>query len=79
MRVLIGFVFACGLWAQSVDYDAMGREASDWLSQYLRVDTVNPPGNETAGALWLKQVLERNGIAAQLIEQEPGRSNLIAR
>jgi acetylornithine deacetylase/succinyl-diaminopimelate desuccinylase-like protein len=80
MRALLLLICFCGaLFGQSPDYDAMGREASDLLSQYLQVNTINPPGNETAGAMWLKQVLERNGIAAQLIEQEPGRSNLIAR
>ena len=41
--------------------------------------TVNPPGNETAGARWLQQVLAREGIAAEIFESSPGRGNLYAR
>jgi acetylornithine deacetylase/succinyl-diaminopimelate desuccinylase-like protein len=49
------------------------------LRAYLRLDTSNPPGNELRGALFLKSRLEREGIAAELLEPEPGRANLYAR
>ena len=29
------------------DWDALTEEATELLSAYIRVDTVNPPGNET--------------------------------
>jgi len=45
----------------------------------LRMDTSDPPGNERPAAEYLKQVLEREGIAAQLFEAEPNRVNLVAR
>ena len=61
------------------DYDALAREAGAWLQEYLRVNTVNPPGNETEGARWLQQVLGREGIAAEIFESAPGRGNLYAR
>jgi acetylornithine deacetylase/succinyl-diaminopimelate desuccinylase-like protein len=61
------------------DFDALGFEAVERLGEYIRVRTVNPPGNETAGAKWLQQVLGREGIAAEIFESSPGRGNLYAR
>jgi acetylornithine deacetylase/succinyl-diaminopimelate desuccinylase-like protein len=61
------------------DYEALAREATAWLQEYIRVQTVNPPGNETEGARWLQQVLVREGIAAEIFESAPGRGNLYAR
>jgi acetylornithine deacetylase/succinyl-diaminopimelate desuccinylase-like protein len=49
------------------------------LRQYVRVDTTNPPGNETAGARFLASLLERNGIRAEIIESAPGRGSVYAR
>lgn len=49
------------------------------LRAYLRLDTSNPPGNEVRGALYLKGLLEKEGVAAELFEPEPGRASLYAR
>lgn len=49
------------------------------LRAYLRIDTSNPPGNELKGALYLKGLLEREGVEAELFEPEPGRASLCAR
>jgi acetylornithine deacetylase/succinyl-diaminopimelate desuccinylase-like protein len=49
------------------------------LRAYLRLDTSNPPGNELLGALYLKGLLEREGIPAELFEPEPGRASVYAR
>lgn len=49
------------------------------LQRYLRIDTSNPPGNETAGARFLIDELQRRGIRAELIESAPGRGNVYAR
>jgi acetylornithine deacetylase/succinyl-diaminopimelate desuccinylase-like protein len=49
------------------------------LQALLRIDTSNPPGNETVAARYLQQVLEKEGIAANLLESSPGRGNLVAR
>jgi len=45
----------------------------------LRIDTTNPPGNETAAAKYLAGVLEREGIPVRLLALEPARANLVAR
>ena len=49
------------------------------LQRYVRIDTQNPPGNETRGAQFLAQILKQNGIESELIESAPGRGNLYAR
>jgi acetylornithine deacetylase/succinyl-diaminopimelate desuccinylase-like protein len=56
-------------------YDDM---AVELLRQYLQIDTTVPPGNELKGAVFLKGVLAREGIAAEVDEFTPGRANLMA-
>ncbi|MCU0697436.1 MAG: M20/M25/M40 family metallo-hydrolase [Myxococcaceae bacterium] len=65
--------------ADAIDWAKAGDEAAQVLAGYLRVDTFNPPGNETRGAQYLADVLAKEGITAELLEFAPGRSNLIAR
>ena len=61
------------------DWKALGDEATALLSQYLRINTTNPPGNEIAAARWLAEVLRREGIESQVFEPAPGKANLYAR
>src|SRR5438552_18499407 len=61
------------------DWAALGDEATALLSQYLRINTTNPPGNEIVAARWLAQVLRRDGIEARIFEPVPGKANLYAR
>jgi len=56
-----------------------GDEAVKHLSEYIRVNTTNPPGNETLGAEYLAKILRANGIEAQLFETTKGRSCVYAR
>jgi acetylornithine deacetylase/succinyl-diaminopimelate desuccinylase-like protein len=49
------------------------------LQQYVRIETTNPPGNERPGALFLANLLEKNGVKAELIESAPGRTSVYAR
>lgn len=65
--------------ASSAPSDPMDQESIDALVQYLRVDTSNPPGNETAGAQVLQQILAKNGIESRLIGTDPKRQSLYAR
>lgn len=62
-----------------VDIAALQNEAVQWLQEYIRVNTVNPPGNEIAGARFLASILDREGIAYEIIESAPGRGNIVAR
>lgn len=61
------------------EWNALGDEARALLSQYLRINTTNPPGNEIVAARWLAAVLRRDGIEAQVFEPAPGKANLYAR
>src|SRR5438876_1648352 len=61
------------------DWKALGDEATTLLSQYLRINTTNPPGNEIAAARWLAAVLGRDGIEARVFVPAPGKANLYAR
>lgn len=49
------------------------------LRAYLRINTSNPPGNETDGAKFLVAQLKEAGIEAEIIESSPGRGNVYAR
>lgn len=68
--------------ARQLDWDAVRDETVRLMSEYFRINTTNPPGNELAGALFLKGVLEREGIEARILDSAelgPGRANLYAR
>ena len=49
------------------------------LSDLIKINTVNPPGNETAVARYLKQLFDSAGIPNEIIEPEEGRGSFIAR
>jgi acetylornithine deacetylase/succinyl-diaminopimelate desuccinylase-like protein len=61
------------------EWRVVGKEAATLLSQYIAVNTTNPPGNELRAAEWLKAVLAREGIEAQVFEPRAGKANLYAR
>ncbi len=54
-------------------------EAISLLKEYLKIDTTNPPGNESKGAEFLAKILNENGVEARLYETAPGRSCVCAR
>ena len=57
----------------------LGEEATGLLQELLRVNTVNPPGNETRAAEVLRDYLAASGIPCELYAREPHRANLVAR
>jgi acetylornithine deacetylase/succinyl-diaminopimelate desuccinylase-like protein len=61
------------------DWPALGNEAAALLSQYIRINTTNPPGNELQAARWLAAVLRREGLESEIFEPAPGKANLYAR
>lgn len=65
--------------AEGVAADPVEAEAEEALLGYLRIDTTNPPGNETAGAQYLAELLRKNGIDAKLIGPDPRRQAVYAR
>src|SRR6185295_19650248 len=77
-RNMTGLVLAALLAAQAAPapppFDLVGT-----LRDYLRIDTSNPPGNERKAAEFLKTILDREGIPAEIVDLEPGRACLVAR
>jgi acetylornithine deacetylase/succinyl-diaminopimelate desuccinylase-like protein len=65
--------------AEGVAQDPVEQEAEDALVAYLRIDTTNPPGNETAGAAYLRDLLVKDGIDAKLVGDDPKRQAVYAR
>ena len=58
---------------------ALHEEAISLTRDLVRVDSSNPPGNETPAALVLKRYLEANGLECELVARDPDRANLVAR
>jgi acetylornithine deacetylase/succinyl-diaminopimelate desuccinylase-like protein len=54
-------------------------EVTELLQELIRVDTTNPPGNETAAAELLRAYLEDSGAECELYARVPERANLVAR
>src|SRR4029079_19356883 len=85
MRMFSAFfalsAIAAGLaaWAAGDDNRSLGGRTRRYLADLIRLDTLNPPGNESKVASYLKQVADSNGIPAELLGNDPKRLNLVAR
>ena len=56
----------------------MQHEAVELLSQYLQIDTTNPPGNEDRGVEFFAGIFKEEGIDFKIYEASPGRSSIKA-
>lgn len=65
--------------AERLNWDAARDEVTRHLQRLIQCETVNPPGNETLVAQYLKGVVEREGLQAQILEAEPQRGNFVTR
>ncbi len=61
------------------DWPAAHAETLAHLQAMLRINTVNPPGNELPVARYLDRALNAAGIETHLFEPTPGRGALVAR
>jgi acetylornithine deacetylase/succinyl-diaminopimelate desuccinylase-like protein len=61
------------------DNRPLGDRTRQYLSELVRLDSSNPPGNETRVADYLKQVADSHGISAKLLGSDPRRQNFVAR
>ncbi len=57
----------------------VGDLATSYLRDLIRLDTSNPPGNESLVANYLKKVADKEGIPAEVLGDNPKRLNFIAR
>ena len=67
-------LFSSAVAAQSIEDEAVA-----WLQDFIRVDTVNPPGNETRAVEFYREIFDAEGIEYDWEESAPGRGNIWAR
>lgn len=60
------------------DFDALAKEATALLQEYIRVDTTNPPGNERRAADFFKRLFDREGIPCEVLDMGGNRANVVA-
>jgi acetylornithine deacetylase/succinyl-diaminopimelate desuccinylase-like protein len=61
-----------------MDWDKLWDEVIHHLQEYLRINTVNPPGNEIEGVRFFKKIFDAEKIRCEVFEPSPGRGNLLA-
>lgn len=54
-------------------------EITRFLSDLIRINTTNPPGNETKAANFIAEYLAKEGFKSEIIESAPGRGSVITR
>jgi acetylornithine deacetylase/succinyl-diaminopimelate desuccinylase-like protein len=62
-----------------IDWKAVETETLQHFQALVRIDTSNPPGNETRAVEYLKRVLDNEGIPYQVFAGDANRANLVAR
>jgi acetylornithine deacetylase/succinyl-diaminopimelate desuccinylase-like protein len=48
------------------------------LSDVIKIDTTNPPGNEEAAAQFVQDFLRKEGLESEIFSPAPGRGNVMA-
>src|SRR5258708_36588369 len=61
------------------DLGKLAEEAQGWLTDMIRINTSNPPGNEMAVAKYISGILQKESIPNQVVEITPGRGVAIGR
>jgi acetylornithine deacetylase/succinyl-diaminopimelate desuccinylase-like protein len=62
-----------------VNAQSIEDEAVVWLQEFIQVDTVNPPGNESRAVDFYAAIFDAEGISYETAESAPGRGNIWAR
>src|SRR5580693_1812757 len=79
MRSLLLFALLLPAVAQTPDWTKVNEEAMRHYQALVRIDSTDPPGNETKVADYVKKVLEAEGIPVIVAAKDPARANIIAR
>src|ERR1700692_3542052 len=83
LTVALALAAAAGARAQAPmakpDLSKLADEAQGWLTDLVRINSVNPPGNEAVVAKYISAIFQKEGISNEVIEMAPGRSVVIAR
>src|SRR5713226_3918716 len=79
MKLLLLAALAFSAVAGAQTRESVADLAARYLPELIRLDTTNPPGNETRVAGFLKDMADREGIPAELLGDNPQRLNFVAR
>ena len=83
LTIALAFVTSASARAQAPmakpDLSKLADEAQVWLGDLVRINSVNPPGNEAAVAKYISAIFQKEGITNEVIEMAPGRSIVVAR
>jgi len=63
----------------AIDFTKAGEEGIKILSDAVRINTVNPPGDELPAALYYQKLFEGAGLAPEILKPSETRANLILR
>ncbi len=63
----------------TLDPEQSQAEAAQFLKDLVRIDTQDPPGNESKVAEYFQGVLKKDGIDSEILETVPGRASIVAR
>jgi acetylornithine deacetylase/succinyl-diaminopimelate desuccinylase-like protein len=62
-----------------IDWTKTNKEIFEDFASLIKINSSNPPGNETQVAKYIQSILEKEGISSVLAGAEPDRLSLIAR
>lgn len=58
--------------------DEAKKELLALFTELIAIPSENPPGNEKQAAEFIRDIFQKDGIKTEIIEKEPGRSNVYA-
>ncbi len=77
--LLLGCSVASAQQTYLIDWDDVGEESVKHLVELVQIDSSNPPGNETAVAVYVQEALADEGVDSNLYALDESRANLVAR
>ncbi len=78
-RLILTSLLITSLVSSPARASSLEDEAQTWLQAFLKVDTVNPPGNESRAVDFYGAIFDEEGIEWHSAESAPGRGNIWAR
>ena len=72
-------LFLSFLIISNINAQSMEDQAVIWLKEFIKIDTINPPGNESRAVEFYKKIFDAEGIEYTTAESAPGRGNIWAR
>lgn len=79
LKSILAGVLATGVLSVPLAAETIEDEAVTRLQEFLQVDTINPPGNESNAVDFYAAIFEAEGIEYESAESAPGRGNIWAR